>query len=433
MDEARRALSTRIEADPALRSRLTAHRALADAMHEDARSHVIPNEATIGVFATLGMKPPSIPPGSIHSALFSHAATDAAALEELLAVLDTGVPTGGSVNPEVIRIMSTGRAVLGSLTYRRIGIVIATTVLITAAIVLLQQFTEPTQRPHPREEAQSISTAPSHPQPANPSGGTTPNSNSRVSASADGASPSAVTAATTPPGIPTRWAGLVTSRGSSSSASDLHSASQGSLDVHAAPDVIAQPVEFLPSPNCPPASEPAVAQVVELIIPKTRAWPHVLVSIRAMFSRSAPAVDVPSQSGTVIRDFGIGILFSISDGARLGIEGGRESFPQIFGRSEGGVYATYRQNPLETWIAAVYEHGLLQGWGGHVELLVRMEGGAVWSLGPMLRAGVGLDVQLASGIDLLTAAEGSLTSYRFESNWLTTKRYGLTTGLRLTF
>jgi hypothetical protein len=159
----------------------------------------------------------------------------------------------------------------------------------------------------------------------------------------------------------------------------------------------------------------------------------LILTCRGLIATAFPAVNVPSQSATSMKNFGIGVMFPLDETQRVGLEVGREAFPQRFGRIESEVYASYTQNPLEYWLSACYDWTFVSFPYSNISLFSRMNAGAAWEVGPMLRASVGARLGIIGRMECSLAAEGMLAAYRFETLWLTSKKIGVTAGIAITF
>ena len=157
------------------------------------------------------------------------------------------------------------------------------------------------------------------------------------------------------------------------------------------------------------------------------------LTVRGMASTSTPRSVIASQSNSALRNAAISLDYVFAERRSIGLEGGYEAFSQQFGRQEEGVYATYSQNPLEPWLAADYEQTLAALLPGTLYLMARVDGGAVLNIGPMARASAGLRAHVSPRFGAVLAVEGTIVAYRNESLWLSTKKYGVTMGLFISF
>lgn len=157
------------------------------------------------------------------------------------------------------------------------------------------------------------------------------------------------------------------------------------------------------------------------------------LTVRGIAAASFPKAATGSQSNSALRNIAVRLDYAIAERQSLGLEGGFEAFSQQFGRVEQGVYATYAQNPLEAWLAAEYERTLAALLPGALFLTARVDGGAVFNIGPMARISAGVRAHFSSRVGAELAAEGTLVAYRNEGLWLTTKKLGATAGLFISF
>lgn len=148
--------------------------------------------------------------------------------------------------------------------------------------------------------------------------------------------------------------------------------------------------------------------------------------------RSDPAPSVVSQSEPWFRNVNLGVMYALDDHHAVGIEGGRESFSQHFTGLENGMGVRYEQNPLAYWATAVYQftgEPLLP----HVHPFIQLQAGGAFEIGGLGRATLGIKFRPFDRIAVIAGAEGSLMVYRFQSNWFSTNKVGMTYGLSYEF
>lgn len=148
--------------------------------------------------------------------------------------------------------------------------------------------------------------------------------------------------------------------------------------------------------------------------------------------RSDPAPSVVSQSEPWFRNVNLGLMYALDDHHAIGIEGGRESFSQHFTGLENGMGVRYEQNPLAYWATAVYQftgEPLLP----HVHPFLQLQAGGAFEIGGLGRATLGIKFRPFDRIAVIAGAEGSLMVYRFQSNWFSTNKVGMTYGLSYEF
>lgn len=159
----------------------------------------------------------------------------------------------------------------------------------------------------------------------------------------------------------------------------------------------------------------------------------VTLYARNVALRSDPAPTVVSQSEPWFRNVNLGLLYALDDHHAIGIEGGREAFSQHFsGKTDLGLNVRIEQNPLAYWATAVYQFTgdpLLP----HVHPFFQLQAGGAFELGGLGRATLGLSFRPYDRIAVMVGAEGSVLLYRFQRNWFTTNKLGLTYGLTYEF
>ena len=159
----------------------------------------------------------------------------------------------------------------------------------------------------------------------------------------------------------------------------------------------------------------------------------VTLYARNVALRSDPAPTVMSQSEPWFRNVNLGLMYALDDHHAVGIEGGRESFSQHFnGMTDNGLDVRIEQNPLAYWATAVYQFTgdpLLP----HVHPFFQLQAGGAFQLGGLGRAALGLKFRPYDRIALMVGAEGSMLLYRFQRNWFTTNKLGMTYGVSYEF
>ncbi|MCZ7557351.1 MAG: hypothetical protein M5R41_13200 [Bacteroidia bacterium] len=154
--------------------------------------------------------------------------------------------------------------------------------------------------------------------------------------------------------------------------------------------------------------------------------------LRNTASQSSPAGTFGASSELLMNNLHIGALYPLSRYHALGVEFGREIFPQSFDGTLRGAVVRYEQSPVVYCATAVY-----QLTAGEVLPLMhpyaQIQAGAAFNLGPLARAGLGVAVKPFEKISLLIGAEGSILAYKFQNKWFDTKKLGLTYGLRYEF
>ncbi len=153
---------------------------------------------------------------------------------------------------------------------------------------------------------------------------------------------------------------------------------------------------------------------------------------RNVSMRSDPSPTVVSQSDPWFSNMNVGVLYALGDNHAIGIEGGREAFSQHFFGTELGMRVRYEQNPLAYWATAVYQFtgdALLP----HVHPFAQLQAGGAFDLGPLARATLGLKFRPFDRIAVVVGAEGSVLMYRFQNNWFSTNKVGMTYGVSYEF
>jgi hypothetical protein len=154
--------------------------------------------------------------------------------------------------------------------------------------------------------------------------------------------------------------------------------------------------------------------------------------LRNTASQSTPSNVVGASSDVLVANVNVGALYPLSRYHALGVEFGREIFPQSFNGTLRGAAVRYEQSPAVYCATAVYQIN-----AGEVLPLThpfaQIQAGAAFNLGPLARASMGVAIQPFERISFLIGAEGSILAYKFQNKWFDTKKLGLTYGLRYAF
>jgi hypothetical protein len=154
--------------------------------------------------------------------------------------------------------------------------------------------------------------------------------------------------------------------------------------------------------------------------------------LRNTASQSTPSNVLGSSSDVLMANVNVGALYPFSPYHALGVEFGREVFPQSFNGTLRGAAVRYEQSPAVYCATAVYQIN-----AGEVLPLthpfVQLQAGAAFNLGPLARASMGVAIKPFERISFLIGAEGSILAYKFQNKWFDTKKLGLTYGLRYAF
>ncbi len=158
----------------------------------------------------------------------------------------------------------------------------------------------------------------------------------------------------------------------------------------------------------------------------------MMLYARNSSTNATPSSTIESGSGFPLTDVNIGALLPLSSYHAVGIEIGRETFPQIFSGMLRGAAVRYEQSPVAYCAMAVYQINageLLP----YIVPFAQIQAGAAYKLGPLARATMGLAIRPFDRVSLLVGAEGSVLAYKFQDKWFDTKKLGLTYGLSYEF
>jgi hypothetical protein len=439
------------------------------AMEEDAHSLCVPPEATAAVFAAIGLSAPTANAPSVNASTAS-APTGSAHL------------AAGPAHHISADVMSVGLRWLSRrwLSVLTLGVsIIGATVFVS----IRTQAPEPHQAAggHMRDVSPSAApqtTAPVSPSTPAPSGnnaspsttaqsfdGTPMLPNTRVKAHTGNTEHAAPASAKAPAGH-----GTSTAHESMPMSRNVATGSEGTLPLtkpsgnqDRQPLALVDSVRHSPRPvsgaeTLRPEAHPSIAQPTHRTDPipdqasATSAPPPdtsaarwvqsvfhsssplgFIFGLRGILAASLPAVDVASQTNTSMRNIAISIGRAISPSDRIGIEAGREAFSQKFGQANSFYYTEYEQSPLEYWMTAFYNRTISNVFTEDLTAYAQLNAGMAWEIGPMLRCSLGVRYPMSEMLGVYVAGEGTVATYKFNSHWLTSKKYGVTGGISLSF
>jgi len=145
-----------------------------------------------------------------------------------------------------------------------------------------------------------------------------------------------------------------------------------------------------------------------------------------------PSPQISSDGDAAFRNMSVGLLYALSEYHALGIEAGREAFPQSFYGTLRGADVRYEQYPAVYWATAVYQFTPGKVFP-YVYPYFQLQAGSAFNLGVLGRSSLGLAIKPFDGIAMFVGAEGSVLMYKFQDRWFDTKKLGLTYGLRYEF
>jgi len=157
----------------------------------------------------------------------------------------------------------------------------------------------------------------------------------------------------------------------------------------------------------------------------------IVAEVRGFAATSYPRFDLASPSSSPFRSIAVGGYYELGEHDAVGVEVGRENVFQGYTRTIGGTTARYEQNYLATWVAGVYQYSLAELRQLEVQPFARVGLGAV-ATGPMGRGTVGVRYSIGP-YSMMVGAEGSYFLYRYDGEWLSTKKLGITAGASIHF
>jgi hypothetical protein len=153
------------------------------------------------------------------------------------------------------------------------------------------------------------------------------------------------------------------------------------------------------------------------------------LQIRAFTARSIPEFNLAPLDNPTFNNMAISMFYKFHPNFSVGFEAGQENFLQQYdGYDDDGRYVAYKQNYNGFWsgIAFQYDFEELQGVSGLMPMARVMIGGA--KVGPMVRGMFALQYNYMNSFSLYTGIESSALFYRYNDNYFSTSKLGLTFG-----
>lgn len=157
------------------------------------------------------------------------------------------------------------------------------------------------------------------------------------------------------------------------------------------------------------------------------------VSPRVMTSLwSSEVTALPPLSTPLVNNVALQALYRIDDHYAIGLETGQEPLVQVYSGVEQGRTVHIEQNYLAPWAGISYRYvaDRIELAGG-ITPFASVTGGAT-RIGPMARATVGLRRDVGP-LALFVGTEFAGFAYRYQGQWFSTSKVGLTYGASVTF
>ncbi len=148
---------------------------------------------------------------------------------------------------------------------------------------------------------------------------------------------------------------------------------------------------------------------------------------------STPSGGLPNSVQGALQDFAIGAWVTFDDEQDLGVEVGRQAFPQEFTRRVGNQDLQYRQTPELFWVGPSYRRQF-RDWsiGGVVTPVGQTMIG--WTqTGPTARAMMGFAITPERRLSMTLGVEGAWLWYPVQGHFYTTSTIGISYGLHYRF
>ena len=165
---------------------------------------------------------------------------------------------------------------------------------------------------------------------------------------------------------------------------------------------------------------------------------YVEVGYRNTIGATYPNVVLPSELDQPnITDAGINgaslsLLYRLEEHHQVGVEMGRDVFPQVYRGVENGEQVRYEQKPTLFWAGAAYQYRTGGVLFDGVHPFVRVVAGGT-DVGPLLKGVSGIQFIPEKRVALTLGVEGSALLYQHQKTWFTSRSLDFTYGLSISF
>lgn len=164
---------------------------------------------------------------------------------------------------------------------------------------------------------------------------------------------------------------------------------------------------------------------------------HVEIGYRNTIGSAYPNVVLPSELDQQDADAGINgaslsLLYRLDEHHLIGLETGRDVFPQIYRGTENGEQIRYEQKPVLFWVGAAYQYRTGSVLFDGLHPFVRAIAGGT-DAGPLTKGVAGFQFIPERRVALTLGVEGSALLYRYQGDWFSSRSLDFTYGLSISF
>ena len=157
----------------------------------------------------------------------------------------------------------------------------------------------------------------------------------------------------------------------------------------------------------------------------------ISLAVHGIPGKSFPSIDIEPIPAPDLNNVAASALYKIDARHAVGLEVGRENYPQQFHVKYGSTTVHYQQNWTGWYYALAYEN-VSEHWESikeaHHFFRIAVGGNRT---GPMLRLSGGVHWELNSLFSLVAGFDLSATMYRADDLWHSTQKVGLRFGLNV--
>jgi hypothetical protein len=157
------------------------------------------------------------------------------------------------------------------------------------------------------------------------------------------------------------------------------------------------------------------------------------LGLRGFSARSIPDFGVPPLNQPSLNNMSIGLGYELDENHSVGIEIGQENFQQKYDGANGAEKYHIDQNYLAFWGGAYYQYTFEKSDDlAGIQPFARVFLGAT-QVGPVQKNMVGIQYRYKNHFSLYGGLETTVLLYRFQNNYFSSQKFGLTYGLNVHF
>lgn len=154
---------------------------------------------------------------------------------------------------------------------------------------------------------------------------------------------------------------------------------------------------------------------------------------RGISNSSLQTAEISTTEAPAINDIGIALMYSVTDEFEMGLEFGQEFFVKKINSNSFSNEETMLENQLTFWggVRATYKFNNLEFIGGFKPVASMLVGGT--NRGWVSKTSVGLIYDISNKLAVFGGPEWTSGFYQFDSQFLSTHKWGFQYGLALKF